>query len=66
MSFASADIAATHPLASVLFALDGVYNVFMVRDFVTVNKRPDVAWEELQGSIEAAIDAYLRTQEEER
>ena len=59
LSFASAQEAATHPLASALFALGGVYNVFMVQDFVTVNKLPDVAWEALLEPIQACIEDCL-------
>jgi hypothetical protein len=59
LSFASREAAATHPLAAALFALGGVYNVFMVQDFVTVNKLPDVAWESLVEPIQTTIEDYL-------
>ncbi|MEZ4831063.1 MAG: NifU N-terminal domain-containing protein [Caldilineaceae bacterium] len=36
----SAEQATQHPLALQLLALESIYNVFMVQDFVTVNKYP--------------------------
>lgn len=59
LSFASRAEAAVHPLAAAIFALGGVYNVFMVQDFVTVNKLPDVPWESLIEPIQAQIENYL-------
>lgn len=59
LSFASREAAAQHPLATALFALGGVYNVFMVQDFVTVNKLPDVAWDELLEPIQECIEDFL-------
>jgi hypothetical protein len=59
LSFASAQEAAAHPLAAAIFALGGVYNVFMVQNFVTVNKLPDVAWEELLEPIQEQIENHL-------
>ncbi len=59
LSFPSAAAAAAHPLAARLFALDGVYNVFMVQDFVTINKRPDLAWEPLSEEVTAILMDYL-------
>ncbi len=59
VNISSPEAAADHPLAAQLMALDGVYNVFMVQDFVTVNKRPDVPWEPLRDQAEAVILAYF-------
>lgn len=59
LSFANHQEAASHPLAAAIFALGGVYNVFMVQDFVTVNKLPHVAWEELLEPIQQRIEHYL-------
>lgn len=63
LSFADSATAAGHPLAAALFALGGIYNVFMVQDFVTVNKYPDVDWDGLEAAICAAIAAYLRSEQ---
>ncbi|MFN3333538.1 MAG: NifU N-terminal domain-containing protein [Caldilinea sp.] len=59
LSFASAQDAAAHPLAAAIFALGGVYNVFMVQNFVTVNKLPDVTWEALLEPIQECIEDFL-------
>ena len=62
LSFPSAEAAARHPLAVRLFALDGVYNVFMVQDFITVNKHPELAWAALVTQIEQIIVNYMSLQ----
>ncbi len=59
VNISTPEAAAAHPLAAQLMALDGVYNVFMVQDFVTVNKRPDVPWEPLRNQAQALIVAYF-------
>ena len=59
VNISSPEAAAGHPLAAQLMALDGVYNVFMVQDFVTVNKLPDVPWEPLRDQAQALIEAYF-------
>ena len=59
LSFPSAQAAAGHALAEEIFALDGVYNVFMVQDFVTVNKLPDVPWEPLVAAVQAILAEYI-------
>ena len=58
-SFPSVESTADSPLASQLFALGGIYNVFWVRDFVTVNKYPDVDWEPLSDQIVAVMNDIL-------
>ena len=55
-NFSSAEAAKEHALAAALFAIDGVYNVFLAQDFVTVNKRPDASWNSLAAQIESAIE----------
>lgn len=40
---------------SIRFAVAGVTSVFMVDDFVTVLKSPDVGWAELKPRVRAAI-----------
>lgn len=47
------------PLAARLLTLEGVYNVLLVQDFVTVNKVPDVEWPALQVAIENCLADYL-------
>ncbi len=63
LSFPNAQAAAGHDLAAQIFALPGVYNVFMVQDFVTVNKLPNVAWEPLIAAMQSILADYLLLQE---
>jgi NFU1 iron-sulfur cluster scaffold homolog, mitochondrial len=56
-TFSNSAQAEAHPIARALFAVDGVQGVFMVSDFVTITRRPDVAWDILVPRIEAAIRA---------
>jgi hypothetical protein len=65
-NFGSAEMAAADPLARRLFGLEGVYNVFMAQDFVTVNKRPDVAWEPLEAAVITVLTDTLNRQPEGR
>jgi hypothetical protein len=58
-SYFSASQAADDPVATAVFALDGVVNVFMADDFVTVTKRPDIDWSSLRGKVETAIARAL-------
>lgn len=48
-----------HPLAAQLLALEGVYNVLLAQDFVTVNKMPDVEWPPLQAAVERLLRDFL-------
>jgi hypothetical protein len=56
-SFFNAESAAGHPVASRLFAIDGVTSVLILGDFVTVNKRQEVKWT----AIAAAVRRVLGT-----
>ena len=47
------------PLALQLLALEGVYNVLLAQDFVTVNKLPDVEWPPLLSAVEDVLSDYL-------
>ena len=59
---ARATAAAADELAAQLFAVGGIYNVFMVQDFITINKYPDTPWESLTGQLERIIVAYFGNQ----
>jgi hypothetical protein len=61
LNASTAEEAADHPLAACLFALESVYNVFLVQDFVTVNKIAEVAWEEVDSQVLAIIEHFLTT-----
>lgn len=59
LNASTAEAARGHPLAERLFAIAGVYNVLLAQDFVTVNKRPDVGWDEVEPIVLESIEAYL-------
>lgn len=59
LNASSAEEADAHPLAARLFALESVYNVFLVQDFVTVNKVAEAPWEEVDGDVQAIIEEFL-------
>lgn len=54
-SFSSSDEAKDHPLGRALIGLDGIDNVFIVPDFITVTKKPDVSWEEVLPAVKQII-----------
>ncbi|MBK8047688.1 MAG: NifU N-terminal domain-containing protein [Anaerolineales bacterium] len=56
VSYASAAAAEGDPMAARIFALHGVYNVFMAQDFVTVNKLPEVDWDALAPIIQRYLE----------
>ena len=60
----SAEQATQHPLALQLLALESIYNVFMVQDFVTVNKYPDATWAGLEEEIVRIVAAYFEIDDE--
>jgi Fe-S cluster biogenesis protein NfuA len=53
--FTSAATAARSPLATALFAIDGVTSVFFGADFVTVTKKTAATWQALKPMILGAI-----------
>lgn len=59
LNISTAEQAERHPLAQKLLALDAIYNVFMVQDFITVNKMPDVPWTELEDRVQQIIAAHF-------
>lgn len=50
------------PLARRLLALEGVYNVLLAQDFVTVNKVPQVEWSPLINAVTAILEAHSAQQ----
>jgi hypothetical protein len=45
-----------HPLGRALFAIEGVIDVLITPDFVTVTKAEDVAWEAVTPQVEAVLE----------
>ncbi len=44
-------------VAKALFAIDGVEQVFLMADFVTVNKKADAKWSTMESAVLEAIEA---------
>jgi hypothetical protein len=54
-SFDSPEQATDHPLGRALISIEGVDNVFILPDFVTVTKKSEVSWDEILPSIKRLI-----------
>jgi hypothetical protein len=55
-SYYNATQAAADPVGAALFEIDGVQSLFMVEDFVTVTKTPDVDWDTLTPAVIQTIE----------
>lgn len=58
-AYSSAAEAEDHPLAEQLFSIDGVADVFMTPQFVTVSKAPEVEWSNVQPDVKTVLSEYL-------
>jgi len=54
-SFFSAGAAEGHPIASRLFAIQGVSSLLLLGDFVTVNKSPGANWAEIKARVQRVL-----------
>jgi len=59
--FPSPDSAGTSPLATAIFAVDGVTGVFLGHDFVTVTKEEPRDWNHLKPAILGAIMEHFQS-----
>jgi hypothetical protein len=59
LNFSSEETASGNRLASDLYTLNGVYNVFMAQDFVTINKLPDADWATLDAAVITVLNGYF-------
>ena len=50
-TYANAEAAADSPVAKALFAIDGVTQVFLMADFISVTKKPEAKWSSLEAPI---------------
>jgi len=57
MSFLTAASGNEHPIASRLFAIDGVTALLLLGDFVTVTKAPGARWADITRRVEQALAA---------
>jgi len=58
-TYASPEEAFAAPLARDLLAVAGVKSVFILRDFVTITREPDAAWETIAAQVEAVLHAHF-------
>ncbi|MBN8596945.1 MAG: NifU N-terminal domain-containing protein [Planctomycetes bacterium] len=54
-SYRSAEAAAADPLAARLFRVNGVENVLISTDWLTVGKKADAAWKSVKNGVEKAL-----------
>ncbi len=54
-TFTSAQAAEHHPIAHALLKVEGVASVFVVNNFATVSRKPEVSWDELAPKIQVAL-----------
>ncbi len=59
--FPSAEAAEKSPLASRIFAVNGVTGVFFGNDFVTVTKTDDVEWDHIKPAILGAVMEHFQS-----
>lgn len=64
VAISSANETNRHPLGEDLFSIEGVDDVFITPQFVTVSKDAATQWEELKEAVETALVEYLEAQEE--
>ena len=55
VSFFQAHAAGDHAIASKLFAVEGVSSLLLLGDFLTVNKRPEVAWKRIKTAVQEIL-----------
>lgn len=55
LSYFNAQAAEANPLAVALFGIEGVSGVMLLRDFVTVSKRPDAKWGLITRQVRAIV-----------
>jgi len=56
-TFKNAQEGAECAVAKALFSIDGVEQVFLMADFVTVNKKADAKWPDMETAVLEAIEA---------
>lgn len=51
------ETAANHPIAAAVLAIEGTASVFLLNDFITVQKAPTAHWSDIQSAVHAAIES---------
>jgi len=62
VAMTSTDEADQHPLGDPLFAIDGVADVFVTPEFVTISKTETADWNEIQPDVKAVLADFLGSQ----
>jgi hypothetical protein len=44
-----------HPLAKALLSIEGIDNIFGIKDFVTISKQANVSWDAILPKVEEAF-----------
>jgi hypothetical protein len=57
LSFFNAEAAKSYPLASALFAIEGVSSLLLLGDFITINKSPSAEWADITPKARAVLAA---------
>lgn len=57
VSFFNAEAATTHPLATRLFEVEGVSSLLLLKDFITINKRPEANWADVTKKVKKILKA---------
>jgi hypothetical protein len=57
ISFFNSEAARDHPLATELFAIDGVTSLLLLGDFITINKSPAADWADIKRRARAVLAA---------
>ena len=54
-TYANAEAAEDSPVAKALFAINGITQVFLMADFISVTKKPEANWSNLETPVLDAI-----------
>jgi hypothetical protein len=57
LSFLNPESGIEHPIASRLFAVQGVSGLLFLGDFVTVTKQPEARWADVTKNVKRALES---------
>lgn len=57
-SFRSPEQATAHPLANAVFQTQGVTNILLCNDWITVCRQPGTPWAPIKRALRDALDAH--------
>ncbi len=62
VAMTSSSEADRHPLGPPLFEINGVDDVFVTPEFVTVSKAVSVDWDDIKSDVESVLSDFLNTE----